>query len=156
MQHVQEIIQAHGGLAAVQRNYLRIENPPFMRLVIEVIGQMFPNGTCEISVAHYGEQNGDAMRDPEVTFLVTPNEEGHWQWKPLTFLNDYVGVHQVAAEYDNFGSIRVRDAKLVRELSEFASQWDCNIKQQGFIEAFHRMHSRTINCAEIRATSTVQ
>lgn len=156
MQHVQEMIQAHGGLSAVQRNYLRIENPPFMRLVVEVVGPMFPNGSCEVSVAHYGEQNGDAMRDPEVTFLVTPNEEGHWQWKPLTFLNDYVGVHQVAAEYDNFGFIRVRDAKLVRELTEFANQWDCNIKQQGFTEGFHRRDGRTPNGAEIGATSAVQ
>ena len=156
MQHVQEIIQAHGGLAAVQQNYLHIENPPFMRLVIEVVGPMFPKGSCEVSVAHYGEQNGDAMRDPEITFLVTPTEDGHWQWKPLTFLNDYVGIHQVAAEYDNFGFIRVRDAKLVRELTEFANQWDCNVKQQGFIEAFRREHGRTLNGAEIGATSAVQ
>lgn len=156
MQHVQEMIQAHGGFPALQRNYLRIENPPFMRLVIEVVGPMFPNGSCEISVAHYGEQNGDAMRDPEITFFVTPTEEGHWQWKPLTFLNDYVGVHQVAGEYDNFGFIRVRDAKLVRELTEFANQWDCNIKQRGFIEAFLRKHGRTLNGAKIGATSAAQ
>ena len=155
MKHIQQIIEEHGGLAAVQRNYLRIENPPFMRLVIEVVGQMFPNGSCEISVAHYGEQNGDAMRDPELCFFVMPGEDG-WQWKPLTFLNDYVGVYQVAAEYDNFGQVRVRDARLVRELDEFASQWDCNIKQQGFLDAFHRHHARTLNGVEIGETSAVQ
>ena len=156
MKHIQEMIEQHGGLAAVQQNYLRIENPPFMRLVIEVVGEMFPNGTCEVSVAHYGEQNGDQMRDPEISFLVTPNEEGHWQWKPLTFLNDYVGVYQVAAEYDNFGFIRVRDSRLVRELIDFSNQWDCNVKQQGFMEAFHRKHGRTLNGAEIGETSAVQ
>ena len=108
MKHVQEIIEKHGGLAAVQRNYLRIENPPFMRLVIEVVGPMFPNASCEVSVAHYSEQNGDAMRDPELTFFVTPGDDG-WQWQPLTFLNDYVGVYLVAAEYDHFGKLKVRD-----------------------------------------------
>jgi len=155
MKHIQQIIEAHGGLAAVQKNYLRIENPPFMRLVIEVVGQIFPNGSCEVSVAHYGTQNGDAMRDPEITFLVLPSEDGAWQWKPLTFLNDYVGMYQVAAEYDHFGQVRVRDAKLVRELSEFAEQWDRNIKSQGFMEAFHRQHACTRHGATIGETSAV-
>jgi hypothetical protein len=155
MKYIQQIIEARGGLTALQRNYLRIENPPFMRLVIEVVGQIFPNGSCEVSVAHYGEQNGDAMRDPETTFLVIPSEDGEWQWEPLTFLNDYVGMYQVAAEYDHFGQVRVRDAKLSKELSEFAEQWDRNIKQQGFMDAFHRQHARTPHGAQIGETSAV-
>ena len=153
MKHVQEIIEAHGGLAAVQQNYLRLENPPYMRLVFEVVSQMFPNGACEVSVAHYGEQNGDAMRDPELTFFVIPSKDGAWQWKPLTFLNDYVGLHQVAAEYDHFGSIRVRDVKLVRELTEFAEQWDCNIKHQGFMESLRRRQGRSQNGDQNGATT---
>lgn len=155
MKHVQQIIEAHGGLAAVQQHYLRIENPPYMRLVIEVVSQMFPKGAFEVSVAHYGEQNGDAMRDPEITFCIIPNEDDHWQWKPLTFLNDYVGVYQVAAEYDHFGQVRVRDVKLVRELSDFAEQWDRNIKQQGFLEAFHQQQRRAQNGGQNGATTRV-
>ena len=155
MKNIQSMIEAHGGLAAVQANYLRIENPPFMRLVIEVVGTLFPSGACEVSVAHYAEQNGDAMRDPEITFLVIPSD-GEWQWHPLTFLNDYVGMYQVAAEYDNFGRLQVRDAMLVRDISEFAEMWDRNIKQQGFIEAFHNTHSRTLHGAANTATSTGQ
>ena len=156
MKNIQQIIEAHGGLAAVQANYLRIENPPFMRLVIEVVGTLFPNGTCEISVAHYGEQNGDQMRDPEITFLVTPSSEGEWQWKPLTFLNDYVGIYQVAAEYDNFARLQVHDAKLVRDLSEFAEMWDRNIKHQGFVEAFCSTIARTLQGAANGETSALQ
>ena len=156
MKNIQQIIETHGGLAAVQANYLRIENPPFMRLVIEVVGTLFPNGTCEVSVAHYGIQNGDSMRDPECTFLVIPSENGEWQWKPLTFLNDYVGMYQVAAEYDNFGQVRVRDAKVVRELQEFAEIWDRNLKHQGFLEAFRSTHGRTLHGAANGATSAVQ
>ena len=44
MQHVQQMIEDHGGFEAVQQNYLRIENEPFMRLVIELIGGPYPNG----------------------------------------------------------------------------------------------------------------
>ena len=141
MKNIQQIITDHGGLAAVQANYLRIENPPFMRLVIEVVGMPFPNGTCEVSVAHYGEQNGDAMRDPEITFLVGHSATG-WEWSPLTFLNDYVGCYQAACEADANGLQRVKDARLVRELQEFAAQWDLNIKQQGFVDAFRRTSGR--------------
>jgi hypothetical protein len=48
--------------------YLKIENPPFMELVIEATDESGPCGLPAISVCHYGEQNGDAMRDPEMMF----------------------------------------------------------------------------------------
>lgn len=139
MKHIQQLIEAHGGLDAVQTKYLRIENEPLMRLVIEVVSGPLRNGAYEVSVAHYGEQNGDAMRDPEITFLVTPSAAG-WQWTPLTFLNDYLGAYQVAGEYDLTGTLTMADAKLQRELTQFAGVWDRNLKHQGFIEAFHRKY----------------
>ena len=43
--------------------HLKIENPPWQDLVIEDIQQRGPNGFLTISVAHYGKQNGDLMRD---------------------------------------------------------------------------------------------
>ncbi len=39
-----------------------------MTLVIEDTQERGPNGLPAISVAHYGEQNGDLMRDPEMVF----------------------------------------------------------------------------------------
>ena len=48
--------------------YLKIENPPYMALVIEATDDSGPCGLPAISVCHYGEQNGDAMRDPEMCF----------------------------------------------------------------------------------------
>jgi hypothetical protein len=39
-----------------------------MELVIEAMDESGPMGLPSISVAHYGEQNGDAMRDPEMCF----------------------------------------------------------------------------------------
>ena len=154
MQHVQQMIEEHGGFEAVRQNYLRIENEPFMRLVIEVIGGPYPNGAYEVSVAHYGEQNGDAMRDPEITFFVGQSPAG-WEWSPLTFLNDYVGCYQVACEADANGIQRVKDARLVHELQEFATPWDLNLVHQGCIDALRRKYGRTSQGAANGATSVL-
>ena len=47
---------------------LKIENPPYMALVIEATDESGPCGLPAISVCHYGEQNDDLMRDPEMCF----------------------------------------------------------------------------------------
>ena len=137
MQHIQRMIDQHGGFEAVRTRYLRLENPPFMRLVIEVIGGPYPNGAYELSIAHYSEQNGDAMRDPEITFLVALAEQGS-TWTPLTFENSYLGCYQVVASVTPAGLIEARDPSLMRDLRDFATQWDRNLKHQGFVEVFER------------------
>lgn len=131
MKTIQKLIDLHGGFEAVKTHYLSLENPPYMRLVIEVIGGPYPNGAYELSVAHYGEQNGDAMRDPEITFLVVPAEQGT-TWTPLTFENSYMGCYQVVAEATREGRLNVRNAALLRDLRDFANQWDLNLMEQGF------------------------
>ena len=139
MKHIQLMIDQHGGFEAVRTRYLRLENPPLMRLVIEVIGGPYPNGAYEVSVAHYGEQNGDAMRDPEITFLVVPSEHGT-TWSPLTFENSYLGCYQVVGEVNREGLMKVRNARLMQDLRKFANQWDTNIKEHGFPEVFQRQY----------------
>ena len=133
MQHIQQMIDQHGGFEAVRARYLRLENPPFMRLVIEVIGGPYPNGAYEVSVAHYAEQNGDAMRDPGITFLIGPAEQGT-TWTPLTFENSYMGTYQVVAVVNADGALQVRQPRQMQELREFANHLDINLKQQGFGE----------------------
>ena len=73
MKTVAKIIESYGGLKWLRKpgNYIRLENPPYMRLVIEHIGHG-PRGRPAIAVAHYYEQNGDAMRDPEIVFEIKP------------------------------------------------------------------------------------
>ena len=134
MKNIQRMIEERGGYEAVRENYLRLENPPFMRLVVEVIGGPYENGGYEVSVAHYGEQNGDAMRDPEITFLVVPSAEGT-TWTPLTFENSYMGYYQVVAEATREGRLKVRNAALLRDLRDFANLWDQNLMEQGFGKA---------------------
>ena len=51
--------------------HLKIENEPWMALVIEDIQELGPTGLPVISVAHYGEQNGNVMRDPEMLFEIS-------------------------------------------------------------------------------------
>jgi hypothetical protein len=141
MKQIQYMIDQRGGFEAVRDHYIRLENPPLMRLVIEVIGGPYPNRAYKLSVAHHGEQNGDAMRDPEFTFLVAPVERG-FTWTPLTYENSYLGCYQVAAEVNERGEVTVRDQRLLRDLRHFAKQWDLNIKDQGFLEVFERQNAK--------------
>jgi hypothetical protein len=154
MQHIQQMIDQHGGFEAVRTRYLRLENPPFMRLVIEVIGGPYPNGAYGLSISHYSEQNGDAMRDPEITFLVVPSAEGT-KWTPLTYENSYLGAYQVVAEASREGLIKVKQSQWMKELRSFAKQWDRNLKAQGFMEVFQRQYGAA-NGATHAATVTRQ
>jgi hypothetical protein len=154
MKNIQRMIEERGGYEAVRTRYLRLENPPFMRLVIEVIGGPYPNGAYELSIAHYSEQNGDAMRDPEITFLVVPSAEGT-TWTPLTFENSYLGAYQIVAEVSREGLVKVKQSQWMKELRSFAKQWDINMKQQGFMEVFERQYGDQ-NGATHAATVTRQ
>ncbi len=74
------------------------------------------DGHLTVSICHYGEQNGDLMRDPEVVFKV----QGH-EVLPLSFRNDYAGVSTIA---DN-------DLKR-KDLRKFLNDWASTIFQQGY------------------------
>lgn len=70
--------------------YLKIENPPYMELVIEATDESGPCGLPSLSVAHYGEQNGDLMRDPEMCFEL--GFAGGAHLNPFYWRNDYAGI----------------------------------------------------------------
>ena len=63
-----------------------------MTLVIEATGESGTMGFPVLSVAHYGEQNGDLMRDPKMCFEIGSNDEPNLD--PFYFRNDYMGVEQ--------------------------------------------------------------
>lgn len=127
MKTVQAIIDVFGGMAWLKRpgNWIRLEQPNYDRLVIEHVGTG-PFGRPLVSVAHYYEQNGDAMRDPEMVFLAGA------QWVPMSYQNDGVGVFQEAVEADSNGRVRADEA-LVKELAAFAAMWDRNIHAQHWL-----------------------
>ncbi len=126
---VQAIIDQHGGIETLKEKGIKIENKPYMPLVIEWIGSG-PYETELVSVAHYYTQNGDAMRDPEIVFSLS--KLGYWM--PMSFLQDNLGLYQEA--------VTIRDdsfffkAALIRDLQEFAKTWDRNLAEQGFLAAY--------------------
>jgi hypothetical protein len=114
--------------------YLKIENPPYMALVIEATPEPGPCGAPSISVAHYGEQNGDLMRDPEMCFELTNPLRAGWIMTPSYFRNDYLGVEQFSRYRKGENYVFVPN--LYRQHETFARQWDKNLRAQGFLEAF--------------------
>ena len=66
METILQILRKAGG--SQRRLRLKIDNPPYMELVIEATDESGPCGLPVVSVAHYGLQNGDPMRDPEMCF----------------------------------------------------------------------------------------
>ena len=101
MKTILEILKKAGGWH--HGLYLKIENPPFMALVIEATDESGPCGLPAISVAHYGEQNGDLMRDPEMCFELGFAVGAHLT--PFYFRNDYLGIEQFS-RYDRGRQLR--------------------------------------------------
>jgi hypothetical protein len=134
MRTVFQIVKEAGGLENF--NWVRIENPPFMPLVIESLAEPGPNGHRALSIAHYGEQNGDTMRDPEICAEVVA-ENGAVKLWPYYFRNDYGGVERWNRRCGSDGSIFCRPRE-TRDLESFMEMWDANIHDQGFLEAFRR------------------
>jgi Domain of unknown function (DUF6908) len=135
MKTVAKMIDTCGGLEWLRQpgNYIRLENPPYMRLVIEYIGEG-PRGLPAIAVAHYYEQNGDAMRDPEIVFEVNPDAWKTGDWCPVSYRQDNLDIYQEAVFLVDEGKPMIRPT-LLRDLKSFARQWDRNIEQQGFVNA---------------------
>jgi hypothetical protein len=92
MRTLLQIIEKAGGWR--HSLYLKIDNPPFMELVIEAMDESGPLGLPSLSVCHYGEQNGDLMRDPEMCFEVVCAEDRTLSLNPWYFRNDYLGLEQ--------------------------------------------------------------
>jgi hypothetical protein len=132
MKTILEILKKAGGWH--HGLYLRIENPPFMALVIEATDESGPCGLPVLSIAHYGEQNGDLMRDPEMCFELGFAVGAHLT--PFYFRNDCLGIEQFsrAIKGDNY----VFDHDLYDQHEKFAGLWDKNLSRQGFIEALAR------------------
>ena len=112
--------------------YLKIENPPCMELVIEATDESGPCGLPSLSVAHYGEQNGDLMRDPEMCFEL--GFAGGAHLNPFYWRNDYVGIEQWSRFISD--AHYFYDTQLHKEHEAFARTWDNNLRQQGFAEVF--------------------
>ena len=132
MKTILRILERAGGYRSTLS--LKIENPPYMALVIEAIPEPGPLGLPAISVAHYGEQNGDLMRDPEMCFEVVKPLRRSISLSPFYYRNDYMGVEQYSRTKD--GEHYAFHPELYSEHQSFAALWDKNLNAQGFLDAF--------------------
>jgi hypothetical protein len=130
MKTVLELIKRAGGWHPGL--YLKVSNEPFVALVIEAMGESGPCGLPAVSVAHYSEQNGDLMRDPEMCFELGLAGGPHltaFYWR-----NDYAGIEQWSRfiEDGNY----CYHTQLHEQHESFAKLWDKNLDAQRFVEAF--------------------
>lgn len=106
--------------------YVKIDNTggSFMPVSLEII---FDNEKYMIvSVAHYYEQNGDLMADPEMLFIYVKKMN---TYIPSYFMQAAIGMEQESVIMEK-GEIKGYRAKLQAEHNAFANMWLRNIKQQ--------------------------
>ena len=135
MQTIWTILEEAGVLNSVGTS-VRVENPPFQRLLIENLAESGPDGHRAISIAHYGESNGDLMRDPEVCAEIVVDQDAPALW-PYSFRTDFAGFAQVSRWRDTEGILHCLPRE-TRAMEEFLVMWDRNLRDQGYLEAFRR------------------
>jgi hypothetical protein len=83
-----------------------------------------------VSLAHYGEQNGDLMRDPEVVFVRYKIEEGPELAVPVYYRNDYGGI-----ETGNYWDLKEGLPPISLSLISFCKSWFSSLRVQGYFSA---------------------
>jgi hypothetical protein len=101
----------------------------YMDLTIENIGYEDHEGHPVYSICHYGEMNGDLMRDPEITFSVDFENKSVL---PLSFQNDYMGYYRENFVWKN-GKVTGFYPHRLHECDDFLWMWGKNLKDQGFL-----------------------
>jgi hypothetical protein len=109
---------------------LKIENPPFMPLVIEAWDSPVLGENRRVSVAHYFEQERDLVPDPEVEITDTG-------W-PIE-LSQVLGYTQVTV-YSEDGRTMQYEPESVRNVLHFLNEtWAPNLRAQRFVEAARKL-----------------
>jgi len=106
----------------------RVDNSKaFMAVVVEDIGgaQFGESIGTLYSVAHYYQQQGDAMRDPEMVFFKAPDGK----YYPTMYQQDNLGIYQESVEWQG-ETIVSFSPQLQKDQAAFANTWMVNIKQQ--------------------------
>lgn len=114
------------GLLAMQTTMIDNSDGVYMPVHIEIIDRTEQYN--HISLAHYGRQNGDAMRDPEMLFALHKETQ---QFIPYYYRNDYCGIEQTSVKWSEDGI--ALNSRLQAEHTTFANQWLRNIAAQQHI-----------------------
>jgi len=113
-------------LLALQTTKIDNSDGTYMPVHIELIDRT--ENYHHFSLAHYGQQNGDAMRDPEMLFALHKDSQ---QFIPYYYRNDYCGIEQYSVKWTDEGVLLNR--RLQAEHTTFANQWLRNIAAQQHI-----------------------
>ena len=97
---------------------------PYMDVVVENIDKC--NLGAMYSVAHYYEQNGDLMRDPEICFI--KGDDG--EYYPYYYRQDGLGIERECIRWDEKGNVEEIQKNEQGNQAAFAGTWMRNIKQQ--------------------------
>jgi hypothetical protein len=109
-------------------------------LGIEDTHDLAPNNLPVISVAHYSEQHGDLMRDPEMLFEMERSGT-EITLIPFYWRNGHSGIEQYSAS--KVEGQWIVNAKISLQQLTFAKTWDANLQAQGFVGAFLRQRKGT-------------
>lgn len=109
-----------------ENSHTRIDNNKpdsgIMAVVVEWVGD------CKLgdifSIAHYYEQNGDLMADPEMTFM---NAYSSGKYFPLSYKLDGLGVYREGVIFED-GEPRCINYREQKDEAVFAGTWMENIK----------------------------
>ena len=119
---IENILEAHQQLAAFRqhRHYsVKIASSGFMPLIIEKHDE-------QIVVAHYFEQNGDLIPDPDVEFV----DIGGDDWLPVAIQHS-TGRYCRTAEKAASGNWLISKGAMA-DLRSFVRMWARNLRSQGF------------------------
>ena len=117
-------------LLALQTAVIDNTDGAYMPVHVEIIDKT--ENYHHFSLAHYGQQNGDAMRDPEMLFALHKESQ---QFIPYYYRNDYCGIEQYSVRWTNEGILLNR--RLQADHTTFANQWLRNIAAQQGIQCQH-------------------
>ena len=125
---IEHVLKSHHLLDAFQTKedfHVRFDLPPYQPLVIERHGEL-------ISVAHYYEQNGDLVPDPDV--------ELHYpSWTP-TAITQALGIRREKF-VERYGKTFV-DTLFHRQVTFFLDLWARNLRAQGWAEKGQVHHDK--------------
>jgi len=113
-------------VALMEDGYIKIDNTngSFIPVSVE---QIFENEKYkQISIAHYYEQEGDLLADPEMVFIYSKALDVFYA---SYFKQDNLGIEEDSIIMEQ-GEIKGYRARMQKNHNEFANLWLKNIKHQ--------------------------
>ena len=121
---IEIILKSHGQLEQFLTSnsfHFRIENEPYMPLVIERHGS-------RVMITHYLEQNGDLVPNPDLEMEIL--QDG--TWSPIAIQSAF-GIYKRAVSFE--GGQRFIHSLELKDQIEFSALWAKNLKEQGYIKS---------------------